>query len=161
MSTHGGPETQASDNQSLSRLARVSRNKVSLEPVRIPRDGTIMPLIKGDIDAAADLSWTVLPHCFGPSLSLRSYFVELYLDKPSREEDLPSLAYEAGGEIAGVSRSCPSSNHLNSASNRNERPRKENKDSAGAGASSKGSLRGLSLPQVLSRVSGHHRSLNP
>ena len=98
MSTHGGPETQASDNQSLSRLARVSRNKVSLEPVRIPRDGTIMPLIKGDIDAAADLSWTVLPHCFGPPLS---------------------------------------------------------------GASSKGSLRGLSLPQVLSRVSGHHRSLNP
>src|SRR5438128_6392129 len=45
MSTHGGPETQASDNQSLSRLARVSRNKVSLEPVRIPRDGTIMPCL--------------------------------------------------------------------------------------------------------------------
>ena len=102
MSAHGGPETQASDNQSLSRLARVSRNKVSLEPVWIPRDGTIMPLIKGDIDAVADLSWTVLPHCFGPPpLSLRSYFVELYLDKPSREEDLPSLVYEAGGKIAG------------------------------------------------------------
>lgn len=76
-----------------------TRHSTLMHDGQIAKQGTIRAFVEDDIEQVADLSWRLLQHRGGPSPSrLNSYFEELFFRNPWRDDALPSLVYQDGGE---------------------------------------------------------------